>query len=282
MAIGPQLPPHLKRKAEDDDEAAQIPEPQHKTQSRRSSSSDTESNIKRRRVKGPAPPPAPLEERPPHPPGPEPVEDESSSEDDDFGPSLPTAQGTSHEINESEDFGSSAADQPPEDKTAKRDEWMMVPPKQDDLAARMDPTKIRARGFNTGKGAKGANQTRNGPDAAWMETPEQKRKRLANEVMGISETDKAPEAQPVDARKRAEDEEKAKKIKDYNEKHRSRSLYDQHQGSEKKQKDDDPSARGFDYEKDMGGGMKIGHAQKKEMMKKASDFGSRFSSGSYL
>lgn len=59
-------------------------------------------------------------------------------------------------------------------------------------------------------------------------------------------------------------------------------MYEQHQGSTKKEKEDDPSKRAFDYEKDMGGGMKIGHAQRKEMLNKAADFGSRFSKGSYL
>ena len=49
-----------------------------------------------------------------------------------------------------------------------------------------------------------------------------------------------------------------------------------------KQEEDDPTKRAFDYQKDMGSGNKIGHAQKAEMLKKAKDFGSRFSGGSYL
>lgn len=50
----------------------------------------------------------------------------------------------------------------------------------------------------------------------------------------------------------------------------------------KKKKEDDPSKRGFDYEKDMAAGTKIGHAQKREMLNRAADFGSRFAKGSYL
>lgn len=46
--------------------------------------------------------------------------------------------------------------------------------------------------------------------------------------------------------------------------------------------DDDPSKRVFDREKDMGSGMRIGHSQRQEMLKKASDFSSKFSGGSYL
>jgi hypothetical protein len=49
----------------------------------------------------------------------------------------------------------------------------------------MDPSKLRARGFNTGKGAK-APAEKGGDSSAWHETPEQKRKRLEDEMMGIS------------------------------------------------------------------------------------------------
>lgn len=62
---------------------------------------------------------------------------------------------------------------------------MMMPPKQDDLAARMDPSKQRARGFNTGKGAK-TQQSGGDDSSAWYETAEQKQKRLADEMMGIA------------------------------------------------------------------------------------------------
>lgn len=66
------------------------------------------------------------------------------------------------------------------------------------------------------------------------------------------------------------------------EKHRSKTLYDQHQGSGQKKEDDDPSKRAFDYQKDMAAGLKIDHAKRKEMMNKSAGFSSRFSSGSYL
>ncbi len=49
-----------------------------------------------------------------------------------------------------------------------------------------------------------------------------------------------------------------------------------------KEKEDDPSKRAFDYEKDMGSAAKIGHAQKREMLKRAADLGSKFSKGSFL
>lgn len=58
-------------------------------------------------------------------------------------------------------------------------------PKQDDLAARMDPSRLRARGFNTGRAARSGGQE---DTTVWHETAEQKQKRLAAEVLGISTT----------------------------------------------------------------------------------------------
>lgn len=45
--------------------------------------------------------------------------------------------------------------------------------------------------------------------------------------------------------------------------------------------DDDPSMRPFDREKDIGTS-KISNSQRREMMNRASDFGSRFSGGKML
>jgi hypothetical protein len=92
---------------------------------------------------------------------------------------------------------------------------MTMPPQQDDLAARMDPTKLRARKFNSGKGAKAPNQNVGGPSDMWTETPEQKRKRLENQVMGISEPS-AGSAGGVDSRaKAARDEETDRRIREH-------------------------------------------------------------------
>lgn len=65
-------------------------------------------------------------------------------------------------------------------------------------------------------------------------------------------------------------------------KHRGRSLYNEHKEAGPKEKEDDPSKRAFDKEKDIRGGRKIGHAQRKELLNRAADFGSRFVSGSYM
>ncbi|KAK5790937.1 hypothetical protein VI817_006246 [Penicillium citrinum] len=51
---------------------------------------------------------------------------------------------------------------------------------------------------------------------------------------------------------------------------------------QKKEEEDDPSRRAFDREKDMAVSSKISNAQRRDMVNKASDYGSRFSKGSFL
>lgn len=46
--------------------------------------------------------------------------------------------------------------------------------------------------------------------------------------------------------------------------------------------DDDPSARAFDREKDMAVASKISSAQRREMVKKAADYNTRFTKGNFL
>ncbi len=139
----------------------------------------------------------------------------------------------------------------------------------------MDPTKLRARGFNKGGSSAG------GDHDLWDETPEQKRKRLENEILGISTTTTKTTTGTTKVR-RKEDEETARKIKEHNEKNRVQSLYEQHKESGSQVEEDDPSKRAFDYERDIAGGVKIGNAQRKDMLNLARDFSSRFSGGGYL
>ena len=71
---------------------------------------------------------------------------------------------------------------------SQRDEWMIVPPSNGDWSARVDPTKLKARKFNTGKGANTESQDATaGGGNKWTETPTEKRARLEREVMGISD-----------------------------------------------------------------------------------------------
>lgn len=234
---------------------------------------------------GPAPPPAPLDEMPlPEKDDEGSDSDSSSSSDDDFGPAPPTAADAAR-VNAAKDddwdkarAAAASADEP---KKAQRDEWMMVPPKQDDLAARMDPTKLRARGFQTGKGARAPNHSGGGDLGAWTETPEQKRKRLENEVMGVAAPGGSGGGGDREVRKKR-DEETARRVKKYEEKRKGESLYEKHREKVGEKEDDDPSKRAFDYSKDMAGGMRIDGTKRKEMIRKAGDFGSKFSGGSFL
>jgi hypothetical protein len=265
-AVGPALPPALieKRKRDDDgDENAS---------ERRSSS--PESANKKARVIGPTMPPAALDERPSRSPSPsdEDVNDFSDSSDDDFGPAIPTAA----------DKNKPVAAQP--QSAAKlsglqRDEWMTMAPMNGDWSSRVDPTKLKARKFNSGKGAK-APQTPAGSGDAWHETPEQKQARLQRELMGVK--DKSTSALiSTKAVSTGEDASTAHRLKEYNTV-RGPSLVDAHQKKTGREEDDNPSKRAFDREKDIAGGLQLNSTQRRDMLKKASDFSTRFSSSKYL
>jgi hypothetical protein len=308
MPIGPTLPPHLaKRNRDDDDDRASSPDsgdkrrrvagpappPSAKSPRRTvgpslpphlaSRSSSEGSDVgpappqasKPARVVGPAPPPAPLDERPPNPPS-----DDSDSSDDDFGPAPPPAgEAISYDDDQS---GKSAFDINPqftdEPKKAQRDDWMTMPPTQDDLAARMDPTKMRARKFNSGKSSGGGG----GMSSAWTETPEQKLKRLQDEAMGITTPANAPAA-THESKKSKDEERRARKMREKIDAARGKSLVEQHADKGTgKEKEDDPSKRAFDYEKDMAVVGTANNKQRRELLSKSKGFSDRFASGSFL
>ncbi|KAI9710272.1 MAG: hypothetical protein M1820_002766 [Bogoriella megaspora] len=276
--VGPELPPHLlakrKRKLPESEDAEQIT-----TSNSESRSASPGSVEKRRRVAGPALPPASLDEKPVESPEPsEKVEQSDSDSDDDYGPTLPTAANQDSSTTYNNPPDPQEIESSGRTKSLQRDEWMMMPPKADGLAARMDPTKARPRKFNTGKGARAPNHG-DGVDASWTETPEEKRKRLQDKVMGVTQP---TTASATEAKRSKENEDTARRIRDHDEKVRGKSLYEQHSKTVEKDADDDPSKRAFDREKDIGGGMKIGRTQRKEMLNRAAGFSSRFSSGSYL
>lgn len=56
---------------------------------------------------------------------------------------------------------------------------------------------------------------------------------------------------------------------------------DQHKETNPENKEDDPTKRAFDREKDIGGSS-LGLVDKKDLLNKASNFGSKFAGGSYL
>ena len=276
-SVGPQLPAHLLSKRKREEENTTSASPQSKSSSR---SSSTDSVSKRRRI-GPALPPADLSERPTTPPSPSPS---ASSDGSDFGPSLPPAPGSHGAIVEAEKRQEREKQAAAREaaKKPQREEWMIVPPKQDDWSSRVDPTKLRNRKFNTGKGAKAPVSNSGGDNAVWTETPEQKRQRLEDEVLGVKKPAQLGREDKRSAKEEAEKRATDDRIREYTEKNRGQSLYSEHKKQVPKEKDDDPSKRAFDREKDMALGGKLGEAKKREMVKRAGDFGSRFEKGSYL
>ncbi|KAI9047613.1 hypothetical protein LZ554_008326 [Drepanopeziza brunnea f. sp. 'monogermtubi'] len=284
--LGPTLPPTANPDELDLDDSSEdeygpsVPEPESTIQ-------PIPSPAPKRRVLGPAPPPANLAERPSYP-----ADDSSSDSDDDFGPSLPPAPGSAAETamfaqqkEEAERSAAAAASAKPQ-----RAEWMLAPPTDADMSGRVDPTKLKNRKFASGKGAK-APAEKSGISAIWTETPEEKRQRLEDEVLGRKDvaTGSRGGGTKKDISRELEKEEiaTAKRIAEYNEKNRGRSLYEEREKAkeskgEKVEEDDDPSKRGFDREKDMALGGRLGHGQKREMLAKAADFGSRFQKGRYL
>lgn len=240
-----------------------------------------------KRVLGPAAPPAPLSERPPGSPN----SNSDDSDDDDYGPLLPTS--TAHLARQSQAL-EAAALEAANPKAPQRDEWMLAPPTAADARAQ-DPTKIKARKFNSGpRSGGGAGPAAGGAageiSSIWTETPEQKRQRLENAVLGRGGTGNStgPQSSSGGDKKAREEAAKAEQIRLNLEAARGPSLYAEHQrreggkGGRIEAEEDDPSKRGFDWEKDMRSGSKIGTAQRKELMNKAADFGGRFSKGKYL
>ena len=147
-----------------------------------------ESGPPKKKVIGPSLPPAAqsVESKP------SPVEesDSESDSDDDFGPSMPPPEGGSIDHEQ--------ISQPPPNRMApkdektesQRDQWMLHPPEQSDWAKKIDPTQLRNRKFQTGKSAGSASSK--AVDASWVETPEERIRRLGDAVMGVGQPSNSP------------------------------------------------------------------------------------------
>lgn len=123
-----------------------------------------------------------------------------SDSDDDIGPSLPPpnafrSDGGTDNTTVTDIHNIHSSDRHPgphleyasvDTNEVQRDEWMLLPPGQSNSTSRVDPTKLRNRKFNTGRSARAPDTINHGPAASWIETPEQKIRRLENEVMGVA------------------------------------------------------------------------------------------------
>ncbi|SGY61538.1 BQ5605_C007g04568 [Microbotryum silenes-dioicae] len=179
----------------------------------------------------------------------------------------------------------------------KREEWMMVPPKDLDLMSSMDPTKLKSRGFQqmAGKGMAHGSAGKPNPEDVnlWTETPQERQKRLEDEMMGrkrkaeISNGDGGagqPEETDEQRRKRMRDQQLRDEVDRYNKSSRNATLLDQHAKSSKiKEKDDKVPPRIWDHDRDMSvGGRLLDDSKRSDMIKNARDLGGRFGGGSYL
>ena len=213
-SVGPAPPPspqHKRKRGGDSHESNPSP-------SSRQSGLPGVDEYKKRRVLGPSLPPAPLDQMPAASPNKTPAapQDESSSDESDFGPapgppveSSGTGPIFPHRVDQTEEHERVSS-------KPQREEWMLAPPTHGDWTSRVDPTKLRNRKFNTGKGARAPNQSRSADNRLWTETPEQKRQRLEDEVLGkkkVAQTDDRP---PNPSRNEAEDRETERRIREYN------------------------------------------------------------------
>ncbi|KAJ5167650.1 uncharacterized protein N7482_003244 [Penicillium canariense] len=204
--------------------------------------------------------------------------DSDSDSDDDFGPGLPPSLGGAQPARQ---FSEQQASQISETqkKESQRDEWMLHPPSQSDWASKIDPTQLRNRKFQTGKSARSS--TSKQVDATWIETPEERMRRLEDEMLGVGAPSKSEGQRTPSSTNPARAKEMEEKIKKFNDQSGTNTRLDKDQPA-RKEEEDDPSSRAFDREKDMAVSSKITNAQRREMINKASDYSSRFSKGNYL
>ena len=115
------------------------------------------------------------------------LDSDFESDDDDVGPILPpsTEQAQPGKVTDCASHRPSVT--PPEEQVhtnkKQRDEWMIQPPENSDWTSKVDPTKLRHRKFQSGKSAGVPSTSR--MDTSWLESPEQKKERIKDEVMGI-------------------------------------------------------------------------------------------------
>uniref|UniRef100_A0A093V0S0 GPALPP motifs-containing protein 1 n=1 Tax=Talaromyces marneffei PM1 TaxID=1077442 RepID=A0A093V0S0_TALMA len=201
----------------------------------------------------------------------EPQESDDSS-DDDFGPQLPPVGGTKSSPSkyEVESRPTPRINDGDTDNLAtkkrQRDDWMLNPPENSSWASGPNPAALTNRKFMSGKSARGTRST-DGAGSVWTEDPAQKRQRLENEVLGIKSESSARSARSRDLSYRT-NSSTADKLK---------SLTDI-----QKPKEDDPSRRAFDYEKDVAGKTSISSGARRKLLNQASDYTSRFSGGKYI
>ncbi|EIT83237.1 hypothetical protein COH20_012825 [Aspergillus flavus] len=208
-----------------------------------------------------------------------------SSDDDDIGPCLPPSGPMETKLVDAKTHGDTPYDPLTEqghagEDRSHRDEWMLQPPGSSGRTARVDPTKLRSRKFQSGRSA--SNSQSGEVDSSWTETPEQKMKRLQDKVMGVSIFGANKDQVTRPARVSQAMQDRIQKYNDAKRKENAAGNMLQPLEECKNFEEDDASSRPFDKEKDMAISSKITNSQRREMINRAADFGSRFSKGNYL
>ncbi|KAK9452184.1 uncharacterized protein V1518DRAFT_410564 [Limtongia smithiae] len=215
---------------------------------------------------------------------------DSDSSDDEVGPTLPTnLDEAAEEAAARRRLAVAAATSEPaalSSSSSRREEWMTVPPSEQDWArSQTDPTHLKNKKFLSGRAA--AHVVQRGADKSWTETEADRKKRVGEEMMGLRP--RTGEERPLPSSTiMARDEEMDRKIKQYNDRVRGKSLLEQHQdrieqGEGRNTGLDDPSKRQFDYDKDIASGGKIMSVSKlQDISKRAGSMDSRFSKSRML
>ncbi|GAA6000718.1 GPALPP motifs-containing protein 1 [Rhodotorula paludigena] len=222
--------------------------------------------------------------------------DDEDDDDDAVGP-MPLPAGYTVDDNEGarqfrerEEREKEQAKRDKEDQKVKREEWMLVPPKEMDLLSSIDTTKLKSRGFATGKAAQSASAAKSGPSTLWTETPAERQQRLEDEMLGRKrKAENAPvEDESDDARrKRLRDLQLRAEVERHNASARSESLVDKHTKdlkSKPKNADDERApTQIWDRDSMMGvGGRLMDDGQRANAIKNAKGLGGRFSGGSFM
>ncbi|MBW0470093.1 hypothetical protein O181_009808 [Austropuccinia psidii MF-1] len=298
--IGPTLPPHLRLSCESKSES----QPSNSNDDSIPVSSVQTQPSKSNSIIGPALPPGFSRSS-----GPEVsynIDDEDLS-DDQIGPT-PLLANAIHK-NRQENEGVTALREreerrkereriEKESKVLKREEWMLLPPKELDLKSSIDPTKLKSRGFKQNSKPYSSSQDQQTcTGTLWTETPVERAQRLADEAIGkrrraedVTKTNDEDDLEKVKRKKR--DKVIRNQVEQHNQSSRNASLLQLHNQSlentsksksaaekeaEKKQ------AVVWDHDTMMGvGGKLLGEREKNSMIRDAKALGGRFGGSSFL
>ena len=158
-------------------------------------------------------------------------ESTDEDEDEEVGPLPPNSYGIGSSLTAAEEFRvreKRLRDQEEERKRlengkSKREEWMLIPPSSLDLVGNVDPTKIKSRGFvQSAKKGGTIDKASDEGRALWTETPDERARRINDEVMGkrnrLENAGKQEsEAERIERKKReSRDAEQQARVEAYN------------------------------------------------------------------